>query len=109
MLSKENLIKIWQKKGQILEGIMNKVFKKEHVEAVAHERMEICKACDNFTLEDDGCVVPGSGPCCDQRKTRGCGCSLELKTRALSDECPLKKWEAVMSEDEEDKLKDQLK
>jgi hypothetical protein len=38
----------------------------------------------------------------------GCGCSLSLKTRALSSECPLGYWKAVLSEEEEDKLNEKL-
>ena len=34
--------------GKIAEGIKNNVFKKEHVEAVATERFQICIKCSLF-------------------------------------------------------------
>jgi hypothetical protein len=102
-----NLIKIWKSKGQILEGITNSIFKKEHVEEIAKNRMAICSTCQLYTEENSGCTVPGTTPCCDERQG-GCGCSLNLKTRSLSSECPLGKWVAELSEEEEDKLNQQL-
>ena len=106
---KKNLITIWKNKGQILEGISNSLFKKEHVEEIAQHRMQICKKCALYDVQGKGCMVPGSQPCCDERKG-GCGCSLNLKTRSLSSACPLAKpkWEAVLSEEEEDELNKNL-
>lgn len=102
-----NIFKIWKTKGQILEGIINNIFKREDVEAVAEYRMYICKHCKLYDETGDGCMVPGTQPCCNE-KLGGCGCSLSLKTRALSSECPLKKWKAEMTEEEEDKLNEKL-
>lgn len=95
-----SLLKIWKNRNQILEGIRNKVFKKEHVEEVARERELICLNCDYYNGE---CLVPGTGPCCGY-----CGCSLGLKTRSLSSHCDLNKWEAIMTEEEEDMLNEQF-
>jgi hypothetical protein len=103
----KNIIKIWKSKGQIIEGISNSIFKKEDVEEIAEQRMTICSTCQLYTEDNKGCVVPGTAPCCDERQG-GCGCSLSLKTRALSSECPLGKWIAELTEDEEDKLKQKL-
>ena len=102
-----SLIKIWKAKGQIAEGIFNSIFKKEDVEELAKQRMEVCLACDLYTTEDEGCMVVLSSPCCNFKKG-GCGCSLGLKTRSLSSDCPLKKWEAVLSQEEEDALNHKL-
>jgi len=54
-------------------------------------------------------MVPGTTPCCDERMG-GCGCSLGFKTRSLSSACPLSppKWEAIITEAEEDKLNQTL-
>lgn len=52
-------------------------------------------------------MVGGTAPCCNEKKG-GCGCSLSLKTRALSSECPLGKWKAELTEEEEDKLNEKL-
>lgn len=102
-----NIFKIWKNKGAILEGITNSIFKKEDVEAVAEYRNFICKNCKLYDDSGEGCTVPGTQPCCDERKG-GCGCSLAFKTRALSSDCPLGKWKAEMTEEEEDALNQKL-
>ena len=89
----------FRNRKQILEGIKNKIFKKEHVEAEAARRWAICKECESLDREGSKCMAPGTQPCCGE-----CGCSLSLKTRALSSDCPLEKWLAVMDEDTEDLL-----
>lgn len=107
MSLKKNIIQIWKNKGQILEGITNSIFKKDDVEEIAQHRMQICKRCALYDVHGDGCMVPGTSPCCNQN-FGGCGCSLEFKTRALSSDCPLNRWKAILSEEEEDKLKEKL-
>jgi len=104
-----NIFKIWKHKGQILEGIMNNIFKKEDVEAVAEYRMFICKNCPSGCYDEtgEGCTVPGTQPCCNENKG-GCGCSLAYKTRSLSSDCPFKHWKAELSEEEEDQLNQKL-
>ena len=87
---------IWKNRKAILEGITNSIIKDKFVEEVAKERMEICNSCE---FKGDKCLVPGTGPCCNN-----CGCSLSLKSRALSDNCPKDKWKAVLTEEEENKL-----
>lgn len=107
MSLKENIIKIWKAKGQILEGVTNSIFKREDVEDIAKHRMTICKACDTYTEEDAGCMVAGTGPCCNQL-IGGCGCSLGFKTRSLSSECPKGYWKAEVSQEEEDMINQKL-
>lgn len=107
MSLKDNIIKIWKAKGQILEGISNSVFKREDVEQIASERMKICFFCDLYTENGEGCMVPGTQPCCNQNKG-GCGCSLGFKTRSLSSSCPLGHWPAEITQEEEDKLNEKL-
>jgi len=102
-----SIIQIWKHKGQIMEGIKNNIFKREDVERVADARMEICTGCPVFDLTGKGCMVPGTEPCCNQDKG-GCGCSLAFKTRSLSSSCPMGRWEAEMSQEEEDALKQKL-
>jgi len=89
--------------SKILEGIKNKIFKKDHVEAEAKLRFNICKECSFFDDKGIKCLVPGTQPCC-----ASCGCSLDLKTRSLSSECPQGKWPALMTEEEEDLLNQQI-
>jgi hypothetical protein len=107
MSLKENIIKVWKAKGQIVEGITNSIFKREDIEEIAEQRMYICKGCSLYDEEGTGCFVPKTQPCCNQDKG-GCGCSLSLKTRALSSECPMGYWKAELTEEEEDKLNQKL-
>lgn len=107
MSLKENIIKIWKAKGQILEGVTNSIFKREDVEEIAKHRMSICNACDLYDNFGLGCIVKGSQPCCDLSKG-GCGCSLGFKTRSLSSECPLGHWKAEVSQEEEDMINQKL-
>jgi hypothetical protein len=104
---KQNIIKLWKTKGQILEGVTNSIFKKEDVEEIAHERMQICISCPLYDVQGEGCFVKGTQPCCNENMG-GCGCSLSLKTRALSSDCPLGKWKAELTEEEEDALNQKL-
>lgn len=86
----------------ILEGVWNSIVIKEAVEQTAKERINICKMCPMNSTEqkrlnnyktfrpDFHCTV--------------CGCDLHLKTRALSNDCPLGKWKAEISQEEEFEL-----
>jgi hypothetical protein len=106
---KNNLIRLWKSKGQIIEGITNSIFKREDVEMIAEERMKICRECPShlYDEEGEGCMVLGTGPCCDMTKG-GCGCSLGFKTRSLSAGCELGHWNAELSDQEEDLLNEKL-
>jgi hypothetical protein len=90
------LKQIWENRKQILEGITNSVIRDEFVEDVARVRREMCDQCPS---KGDKCVMPGTAPCCNE-----CGCSLTFKTRSLSSECPVGKWNALMTEEQEDEL-----
>lgn len=96
---------IFTNRKQILEGIKNNIFKKEHVEQIASQRLSLCLRCEHYDESGEGCLVPGTTPCCN-KNTGGCGCSLSLKTRSLSSACPLSvpKWEAVLTDKEEENL-----
>lgn len=107
MSLKRNVIKIWKSKGQILEGLKNSIFKKEDVEEIAQQRMQICKKCALYDVQGTGCMVPGTQPCCNE-KLGGCGCSLGMKTRSLSSDCPKGYWKAELTQDEEDQLNKKL-
>ena len=88
---------------QIAEGIKNKIFKKDDVEAVAKLRWMECKVCPLLDREGSSCAVPGTKPCCSD-----CGCSIALKIRAMSSDCPKGRWDAIMTPEMEDKLKKQI-
>jgi hypothetical protein len=104
---RENIIKIWKAKGQILEGVTNSIFKREDVEDIAQQRMQICEKCALYTMQNEGCMVAGTGPCCNQL-IGGCGCSLGFKTRSLSSDCPKGHWKAEVSQEEEDMINQKL-
>lgn len=94
--------KIWKNRTQILEGIKNSIFKSEDVEKIAAQRRAICEQCPLIDHEGFNCELPGTHPCCGE-----CGCSLHLKTRSLSSECPHpegSRWKALLTMDEEDEL-----
>ena len=65
------------------------------MEEIASERWKICEGCSLLDKEGTECLVPGTGPCCGS-----CGCSMGLKLRALSADCPEGKWEALLSHEE---------
>ena len=104
---KGNLTKIWSNRTAILEGIKNSVFKDEHVEQIAAERMAICTECPDLDTKGDDCLVSGTQPCCGQ-----CGCSLQLKLRSLSSGCgneEAPRWHALLTQEEEDALTNEIK
>ena len=90
------LQQLWKNRNKIMEGIKNSVIHSEYIEEVATLRGAICDTCEHKGSE---CMVPGTKPCCNL-----CGCSLKLKLRSPSSECDLKKWTAVMSQEQEDEL-----
>lgn len=100
-----SILKIWKNRKLIAEGIRNNVFKQDHIEALAKERDDICRTCDEYDIDGTKCEVPGTNPCCGI-----CGCSLAIKTRALASSCPYKlsKWDAVVTEEQEDQINYQI-
>lgn len=95
----KDVIKIWKERNKILEGIRNNIFKKADVEHIAAERMSICETCPHLDTQGDQCMVPGTQPCC-----KLCGCSLGLKTRALSASCDDNRWEAMLTAEEQEEI-----
>lgn len=90
----------------ILEGAKNSIFIKEAIELVAKERLKICENCEwqseNKKLKGYKTIRP------DLHCTE-CLCNLHWKTRVLSEECPLKKWEAELTDDEDKEVQKKLK
>lgn len=111
-INRESLLRAWKSKNQILEGIVNKVFKNEHIEEIAEERMMICESnlCGYYDADgsSERAVVKGQPACA------GCGCALALKVRCMSCHCHLKDeklhplWDAVISPAEETLLRERL-
>lgn len=98
-----NLIRIWKERNKIAEGVKNNIFKTKHVEDIAFFRNEICRVCEFIDTTGAKCAVPGTQPCCGE-----CGCSLKLKTRSLSSDCPRGFWKAELTEQEETIVNQQL-
>ena len=69
--------------------------------------MQICLSCELLDVQGEGCFVKKTQPCCNE-KLGGCGCSLSLKIRALSSDCPKGYWKAELTQEEEDQLKEKL-
>lgn len=102
----KGLKKVLKSRKQILEGIANSIFKKEHVEVIHKDRMSECNKCPHIDLEGSKCLVPGTQPCCSL-----CGCKLSWKTRALSESCADEenpRWEAILTPEEEDEVNKKL-
>jgi hypothetical protein len=94
------LTQIWKERSKIMEGIKNSIIHDEFVENIASLRNEVCLECPS---RGDKCAIPGTAPCCNE-----CGCSLGFKTRSLSSVCPLGKWKALLTEEEVEKLENEL-
>jgi hypothetical protein len=99
----KTLLEVWKQKGKILEGIKNSVFKQEHVEEIATKRNAICQSCDLIDKTGDKCFMPGTQPCCGV-----CGCSLQFLQRSLSSKCEAGKWDAILTDEENDELNNHL-
>lgn len=99
----KQLLGAFKNLDQIAEGLSNNVFKKEHVEAVATDRFQVCVSCSLFDAFGKDCLAPGTQPCCSD-----CGCSLAFKVRSLSSECPKGFWKAYVDEETEIKINQQI-
>jgi hypothetical protein len=84
----------------ILEGTYNKIVATEWVEEAAQQRIAICVDCEWFSRNR-----AEKNPARPDDHCTDCGCNLALKTRCMSCECPLKKWEAIMNKDDWETLK----
>lgn len=95
----KSLIKAFSNLNEITAGVLNTLFKKESIEAIAKSRMDICNNCELIDNKGSKCFAPGTQPCCSD-----CGCSLSFKTRSLSSSCPKGKWNAWITEEQEEEL-----
>lgn len=84
-----------------MEGIKNSIFPKEAVEEVAAERLAICKACNyhSSNAKSKGYKTSRIDDHCTH-----CSCTLHTKTRSMHAACPIKKWEAIITPDEQQSL-----
>jgi len=105
----EKIKELWENKGKIFTGIWNNFLKKEEIEKLYQERLSICKVCDTYTEEKEGCFSSTfqSVPCCDNRKG-GCGCTLVLALKVPAKPCPKNYFPAIISEEDQKKLEEEL-
>jgi len=95
----KKLLAAFKNLDQIKQGVLNTIFTKKEVEIIAEERFKICLDCEHLDNQGSKCLAPGTQPCCSE-----CGCSLTFKTRSLSSSCPKEKWNAWLTEEQEEKL-----
>jgi len=88
--------------GQIYEGWKNKLLPdvdmKEQIDLVDAERTAICEGCANHSMNHK--TVRPDAHCVS------CGCTLSAKTKCLSCQCPIDKWKAVLSDEQQDIIED---
>jgi hypothetical protein len=96
--------------SQIYEGWRNKLVPPAHlknmIELTSKSRTDICLGCEHHS--ENAKRNKGYKSIRPDHHCVECGCMLSAKTRCLSCECPLKKWEAVMSNIEEEQIKKQI-
>lgn len=88
------------KLSQIYEGWRNNLIPPKKLQEVialtSTTRLAICDSCPHHSKfhktirVDDHCTH--------------CGCTLAAKTKCLSCACPINKWEAVVTEEQEDEM-----
>ena len=90
------------KLSEIYEGWRNKILPpeklKDKIAEVSAERIAICDGCDNHSINHK--TVRPDAHCVS------CGCTLSAKTKCLSCSCPINKWQAVLTSEQEGKYKD---
>lgn len=88
----------------LAEGLKNKFLPKEElreiIESTHIERITICRECPKNSLFNPN--LRGDEHCTE------CGCNLALKTRCLSCKCPLDKWLALITEEDNEIIKMEL-
>lgn len=90
------------KLNEIYEGWRNQLLPpeklKETINRIAAERMAICEGCIMHSKYHSTSLRP------DAHCTE-CGCTLGPKTKCLACACPLDKWKASMTTDQEKEIK----
>jgi hypothetical protein len=94
--------------SQIFEGWKNHiapgVYLLEQINTAHDSRMAICRACPHFSKNN-----ANANPLRFDEHCTHCGCTLAAKTKCLSCSCPLHKWEAIITPDEEQIIEDHEK
>jgi len=95
--------------SQILEGWKNVVMPanelKGIIERTRESRLKICSFCDEHS---DNAKKTGYKSIRPDAHCLNCGCTLSAKTSCLSCSCPLNKWTEVLTQQEEEEIKNTL-
>jgi hypothetical protein len=90
----------------ILTGAYNSIFIQEEIEKVAKEREKICSDCE---WQSENSKLRGYKTFRPDVYCTDCKCNIHMKTRVLSEQCPMKKWLAEVTDEEDDKIQEMLK
>lgn len=86
--------------SQIYEGWRNNLLPpselKELIVSTSESRLDVCGKCPHHS-KNHKTIRP------DEHCTY-CGCTLAAKTKCLSCRCPIGKWEALVTEEQEDEM-----
>lgn len=86
--------------SQIFEGWKNHIspdaYLVEQITQASETRMAICRQCPYFSKNN-----VNANPFRFDEHCTNCGCTLSAKTKCLSCSCPINKWEAIISSEEE--------
>ena len=89
---------------QIYEGWRNKLFPpellKDMIDDVSAQRLAICEECGYHSKHHK--TLRPDAHCTE------CGCTLSAKTKCLSCDCPLSKWNHVLTDKQEREIKSDI-
>ena len=89
--------------SQIYEGWRNNLFPpkemEELIKTVGEERILICRSCPSNSLNKENYSTIRPDEHCTE-----CGCTLSAKTKCLSCSCPMEKWQAVITKEQENEI-----
>lgn len=90
--------------SQIYEGWRNNLLPpkelKKLIKETSSQRLEICQGCEHHSDNKRNYKTIRLDKHCTY-----CGCTLAAKTKCLSCACPIKKWEALVTADQEEQMK----
>lgn len=85
--------------SQIIEGFKNDWFPSKKLrQLITHTSTERLLICINCPYNSSQGSISNTSHCKD------CGCFLTKKTKCLSCKCPQGKWDAIVTEDQEEKI-----
>lgn len=93
--------------SKIYEGWRNKLIPpsrlKQTIKRVSEDRLKICSVCEHHS--ENAKLNRGYKSARPDAHCTDCGCTLSAKTACLSCECPLKKWRAVLTNEQEEEIR----